>query len=374
MTRVLLRPLPWLLVLAVLAIAAPSASARVPFGFVGVMADGPIAAPGYDPGTEMETMVASGVESVRLVFHWTDAQPSSSEPPSFERYDSLVGNAAARGIRVLPVVTTAPAWAAKHPGEFSSPPAGTEAYATFMGALVARYGPNGTFWTENPQVTRRPIRIWQIWNEPNLRTSWSDRDWAGPYVELLGAARRSVKAADPGARIVLAGLANRSWRDLAAIYRVPGARRLFDQVAIHPYTREVTGLRTILRLARRTLERHGDRRKALVVTEFGWPSAKGRANGFGIETTERGQARRVAAALDLLARERRGLRLSAVYWHNWVSTHRGSGSIWPYSGLRRFERDGRVTPKPALSSFRRTALRLEACRRKSSVATRCASR
>jgi hypothetical protein len=77
MSRALRLLLPALL----LVLAMPAvATARVPFGFVGVMADGPIAAPGFDPAAEMRTMVASGVETVRVVFHWTDSQPY----PSFE--------------------------------------------------------------------------------------------------------------------------------------------------------------------------------------------------------------------------------------------------------------------------------------------------
>lgn len=353
---------------------ATAASARVPQGFVGVMADGPIAAPGFDPSGETRTMVASGVESVRIVIHWTDAQPSRDAAPAFDRYDRLVASATARGLRVLPVVTTAPDWAAKYPGDFASPPSGTADYATFVRTIVQRYGPDGTFWIENSTLPQRPVRRWQLWNEPNLRTSWRDRNWAAPYVALLRAGRRAVKSTDPGARIVLAGLANYSWRSLAAIYRVRESRALFDEVAIHPYTREVSGLTTILQRVRATIGSHGDRRKPIVVTEFGWPSALGKAKGFGIETTERGQARKAAAALRLLAGERRRLGLSGVFWHSWIGTDRGSDSIWPYSGLRRYERDGSVTSKPALRAFRGAALRLESCRRKASVATRCASR
>jgi hypothetical protein len=363
------------LALALITLALPAAAqARVPFGFVGVMADGPIAERDFDPAGELDLMVASGVESVRIVFHWANAQPDRATAPDFGAFDPLVAGAATRGLRVLPVVTTAPAWAAKYPGEFASPPSGTADYAAFVRTLVERYGPAGTFWTENPSLPRRPIRKWQLWNEPNLRTSWSDRNWPAPYVALLRAGRAAIRSADPGARIVLAGMANYSWRGLAAIYRVRGARALFDEVAIHPYTREVAGLVTILERVRRTMALNRNQRKRITVTEFGWPSAKGKAKGFGIETTERGQARKAAAALRLLARERRRLRLSTVYWHNWIGTDNGAGSIWPYSGLRRQESDGSIVSKPALKTFRRAALKLENCRRKSPVATRCARR
>lgn len=377
---------------ALICLAAPAAAtARVPQGFIGVMGDGPLAEPPFDPAPEMDGMVAGGVESLRLVVHWTDAQPYrdlasvpeaersrfrdvGGTPTDFARYDRLVGAAAARGIRLLVVVTTAPAWGAKYPGDFASPPASPSQYAAFVRAVVARYGSRGAFWRENPSVPRRPIRRWQLWNEPNLRSSWTDARWAAPYVSLLRAGRRAVEAADPRSRVVLAGLPNVSWRDLGAIYRVRGSRRLFDEVAIHPYTRDVSGVLTVLRNVRRVMNRNGDRRKRIAVTEFGWPSAEGKADGFGIETTEAGQARRAAQALRALARQRERLRLSSVFWHNWIGREGTSESIWPYSGLRRQEPDGTVVSKPALRSFRAAALRLEGCRRKASVATRCAVR
>lgn len=376
---------------AVALIAPATSSARVPFGFVGVMADGPIAAPGFDVTSETRLMVRSGVESTRLVFHWSDAQPYGDfatvptaqrwrfrdvrgVPTTFDHFDPLVAAAAARRLRVLAVITTAPGWAAKHPGDFASPPAGTASYAAFARAVVERYGPRGSFWSENPAIPRNPIRIWQPWNEPSLRTSWSDRDWAAPYVALLRAARRSIRASDPRAHVVLAGLSNYSWRALARVYRVRGARKLFDEVALHPYTRDPDGLLTIVRRARRVMARNGDAPKRIAITEFGWPSALGKAEGFGIETTERGQASRAAAALRSLARHRKRLRISSLYWYTWIGREQGSPSIWPYSGLRRLEPDGSVRSKPALASFRRTSLRLEGCRRKSRVATRCAVR
>ena len=377
---------PLLSVVAVLTClpAAATAAQRVPFGFVGVVADGPVAEPGADSSAELGAMVASGVESVRLVFHWADAQPypriddvpavdrprfrdTPGAPTDFSRFDALVAGAAQRGLRVLPVVTTAPGWAAK-------PPSDPADYARFARALVDRYGPRGSLWSERPDLPRRPVRSWQIWNEPNLRASWVEPNWVRPYLAVLRAARREIRAADPGAQTVLAGLPNLSWRSLAAIYRVPGARRLFDAVAIHPYTRQVSGLRTIARLVRGVMRRNGDARKPLTITEFGWPSAKGKAVGFGIETTERGQADRVRRALALLARIRRPLGISSVYWYTWTAREQGSDSIFPYSALRRRESDGSVTAKPALRTFRTTALKLEACRVKAALATRCARR
>jgi hypothetical protein len=358
-------------VVAALSLSTP-AIARVPFGFAGVMIDGPMNAPGYDPADEMDVMVASGVESVRFAFHWVDGQPYRDVPTTFSRFDPMVAGAAARGLTLLPNVTTAPGWAAKRPGVFGSPPKGTADFARFMRVLAKRYGPNGRFWAENPTLPRRPIRKWQLWNEPNLRYSWTERKWAPGYVKLLRAGRNAVKAADPGARIVLAGLANVSWADLEQIYRVRGARRLFDEVAIHPYTKPPEGVITILERVRKVMARYGDRRKPVTVTEFGWPSSKGKVRGIGVSTDRRGQAARLRKALPLLARNRKRLRLANVYYYTWVTNDRPNTSIFNFAGLRHRLPSGKIVPKPAFHVFRRTALRLEDCRVKAAVATRCA--
>jgi hypothetical protein len=134
----------------------------------------------------------------------------------------------------------------------------------------------------------------------------------------------------------------------------------------------VDGVGTIVRNVRRVMRRNGDAGKPIAVTEFGWPSATGKVGGFGIETSERGQAVRVRRALTLLARLRRPLGIDSVYWYNWIGREQGSSSIFSYSGLRRREPDGGTVSKPAFHAFKRAALRLEGCRAKARVATRCA--
>jgi len=42
------------------------------------------------------------------------------------------------------------------------------AWAKFLKAVVKHYGPNGSFWKQNPGVPKHPIRNYQIWNEENF--------------------------------------------------------------------------------------------------------------------------------------------------------------------------------------------------------------
>jgi hypothetical protein len=268
------------------------------------------------------------------------------------------------------VLQGTPDWAALHPGDPASPPRDPGDLARWITTLVTRYGPSGSFWKEHPELPSRPVRDWQIWNEPNLTRYWNVAPWAPTYTSLLKAAHAALKAADPGSRTVLAGLPNESWLALRAIY-AEGARGSFDVVALHPYTGEPANVVKLVRFARREMHARGDSRMPVWITELSWPAAVGRTNTTaGFETTEHGQAARLAAGLALLARERRRLRIGRAYWYTWLSAERSTSSSFDYSGLRRL-RDGQLVTAPALAAFRRAARRLEGCAKRSGDATRC---
>jgi Glycosyl hydrolase catalytic core len=336
-----------------LAWAAPAAAAipKVPRDWLGVAADGPlIDAPEAHAG-EWPLIARSGAAGVRVAFYWTRGQPTPGAI-DFAAYDAPVLAAAREGLEVLPVVFATPEWARLVPGAAGSPPRDPVDYGRFLAALVGRYGPRGSLWAEHPEVQRRPIREWQIWNEPNLTTYWSEQPFAGAYVALLRAARQALRAADPGARAILAGLPN-GWAALRQIYRA-GGRRQFDAVAIHPYTEKAFRVARYIAEARKVMARFGDRRKPIWVTEMSWPASRGKVRDpIGIATDDRGQARRLAIGLVRLAAARRRMRIERVYWYTWLSEE-STASIFTWSGLRRL-RDGVVVSAPALRAFRRAA-------------------
>ena len=202
---------------------AAAADRTVPQGFVGVTWGGPLDGTALDGNSETRLMVRSGVESARFPIYWNLAQPYASfadvpagqagrfvdvngVPTDFSGADRTVALAAARRFNVLPVVLLSPSWAARDRTQLWSPPADPATYARFVGALVRRYGPSGSFWAAHPDLPRRPLRDWQIWNEPGQRFFWAPKPSAKGYVALLRASRKAIKKADPKARVVLAGL------------------------------------------------------------------------------------------------------------------------------------------------------------------------
>jgi len=342
---------------AALLVGAPAQARSVPRGWLGVQADGPLTRPGNPLDGEWDRIAGAGAETVRVAFDWREAQPEESGAVDFAPTDEIVAAAARRRLVVLPVVHRTPRWAAAHPDRgTASPPRGTDAYTRFLTALVGRYGPQGSLWAERPELPRTAIRDWQIWNEPNLTRYWTSQPFARGYVALLRAARRALRAADPGSRTILAGLPNESWTALRRVYRA-GGRGAFDAVALHPYTGRPRNVIRLIEFARREMRRYHDGRKPVWLTELSWPASQGHTRGApGFVTTERGQASRLELALSLLARDRRRLRIERVVWYTWLSQE-GSRNAFDWSGLRR-RRGERIVSAPALAVFRRAARRL----------------
>jgi hypothetical protein len=362
-----------LAVVCVLALPAGADAARreVPRGWLGVVVDGPMTDPAFAQApAEWDRLAGSGAESVRAALYWNEIQPTGPADLNFTAADPIFLAAAQRGLDVLPVVQGTPGWAAANPYDAASPPRDNKDFARFLTALVTRYGPNGSLWAEHPEVTRQPVRSWQIWNEPNLTRYWNVAPWAPSYVRLLKAAHKALKAADPGSQTILAGLPNESWKALAAIYAA-GARGSFDVVTLHPYTGQPKNVLRIVKIVRREMQRRMDARMPIWITELSWPAAQGKTvQHHDFETTERGQAARLKAGLPMLADARRTLRIGRVYWYTWLSQERITDSAFDFSGLRRL-RAGQLVSAPSLSVFVRLARGLQGCAKQSGDARRC---
>ncbi|WP_372789930.1 hypothetical protein [Paraconexibacter sp.] len=364
-----------------------AATAKVPREFFGVMIDGPAT---ETPGVlerEAPRMRARGPRTVRFAIDWAAAQPYASfdqvpegererftdvggVPTDFSRSDRIVRLLAAGRLRPFPVILHAPDWAAKFPGPFyqagryGSPPASPRTYARFVAALARRYGPSGTLWRSITPSKRRPIRDWQIWNEPNLGQYWSEKNFQRGYVPLLRASRKAIRAVDRKARIVTGGLTNgassTAWTALRRIYEA-GGKGTFDVVALHPYTRNANGVRATIRSTRKVTRDKGQGRMPILLSEISFSSSDGespdRKTFATWDTSEGGQADRLRSTLKMVVRERRRLRISGVLWYTWLSPDVQKGRWSDYAGLSRL--DGhRIVRKPALLSFQRTVRQL----------------
>lgn len=351
------------LLLLALAFPAAAGARSVPQGFYGMVYDGGVtSAPPAVQDAQFARMARAGVESVRTVFSWSDAQPVQGGPADFSHTDQLVGDAAAHGIDLLPVVIYAPPWARQDSSLFNSPPADTAGYTAYLQALVARYGPSGSFWAEHPELPKRPLRTWQVWNEPQLHFQWNAPGFAQGYGALLQASYKALKAADPGCRVVLAGATNLSWQIIAQLYKQGGIHGFFDVVAVHPYTATPAHVVRIVQLVRGVLRSHGDGRVPIWVTELGFPASKGKVRSNNtLQTTPRVATRRLTQTYNLLASRRRdpSLLVGRVYWYTWASSYRGP-DIFSFSGLFRFN-GASFQPRLQLAAYAQSARKHEGC-------------
>lgn len=230
-------------------------------------------------GAFLDRMQAGGMARARIDAHWQYAEPN---PPGGgqHRYtwfrgwdprssmDTQARLLASRGIRMVPVISHAPPWAAGK-GRTLAP----EHYAdmaAFTAAFARRYGPGGDFWRENPDLPALPVHEYELWTEANSTIFWTGGPNPVEYVAALRPVRDALKAADPGAKL----LASLGWQNFAgytrAIYAA-GAKGLIDGVGFHPYAPHAPAIIDLVRIMRATLRDLGDDALPIWLTETGQP-------------------------------------------------------------------------------------------------------
>lgn len=366
MTRILRA---WTLALALMALFAVFASAAqaLPVGFWGAVPQSSMSE------EQLQRLGSGGVESLRIPIGWASVQPTRGGEYNWSGYDSQIEAAAKTGIRVLPFLSGAPEWAVQGrrvPGAHGLeapahlPVSGVArgGWIGFLRAAVAHYGPRGSFWAEHPGIPRRPIREWQIWNEPNFKY-FVARPNPAEYGRLVRISYNALHAADPGARLILAGLFARpkgartrtgrhkslNWyaSDFVNVMyrRTPGIAKRFQGAALHPYSINARELSGVIAEFRHFLARNHDARKQLLVTELGWSSGP-RSRGNLFAKGPGGQARELRVAFRQLRNHQRRWRLRSVYWFS-VDDQPGACNFCDGSGLFG---EGFV-PKPAWYSY-----------------------
>jgi hypothetical protein len=323
-----------LVLAAAMALLGAASAIAVPQRFWGVV---PQASPSP---AQLERLRQGGVDSVRLPVSWAAVQPSPGRPPDFSGLDGEVGNLARANLELLPFLYDAPRWAVRphavpgSPGSARAPlhlpaaGAAGRAWASFVRAAVQRYGPSGSFWSENPSLPKRPVHFWQVWNEENFKY-FVVRPNPAEYGQLVKRSARAIHAVDPHAQVILGGLfarpgeAARPLRPPQAYFaadflrrmyrRTPGVRAAFDGVALHPYSASYQRLGPEVEEVRAALRDGHDAGAGLWITELGWSSEPpSRRDSFakGLH----GQAAQLKGAFSLLRSHRRRWRLQRVFW------------------------------------------------------------
>jgi polysaccharide biosynthesis protein PslG len=315
-------------------------------------------------------MANANVGSLRFGLSWPALQAAPGAPFNWTLTDPFVAGAAREGIELLATLDGTPSFEAGGCTTCTrqilvATAAQRAAWKAFVKAAVERYGPGGSFWSDNPSLPEDPIRRWQIWNEQN---SPNQKNPAPRYARLLRLSDHAIESVDPGAEIVLGGMFGTpvgsrrqgvtAWSYLNRLYAA-GARRDFDAVALHPYARNLAGIAYQIRRVRAVLDGNGDGAKSIFVDEIGWGSGAGtRYPGTGSRgqvfvVSPRQQKRNLIASFRLLTNHRNTWHIAGVYWYGWkdpLNPPPGLCAFCYSSGL--YEANGK-TPKPALAAFER---------------------
>lgn len=270
----------------------PVAIAPVGYGFdLGVEA--------FTTGQDLDAVTTSieqlGMGWVKQTINWRDVEPVRGQI-DFATLDELVNRFASSNLKILFTVTTAPAWARSYILE-NGPSDSLTDYGSFVATLAQRYAGR--------------VQAYEIWNEPNRRSEWSCTEspekptfCKARYIDLLAIAYANIKAVDPAAVVVSAGLAPTGYNDgvnaiddrifLSGLY-IAGLSNMADAVGAHPlgwanppdsaccaapegvdthFDNPSFFFRNTLDDYRKIIVDNGDGSTPIWITEFGWGTSE----------------------------------------------------------------------------------------------------
>lgn len=186
---------------------------------------------GNAPTTDRDLKLAKdgGFHWVKQRFEWRNIEGKAKGSFEWNEPDRIVDAIAKQGLKIVARVDNQPQWAAKGvtwPG--TGPADNPKDWSDFLTALATRY--------------KGKIAAYEIWNEPNLDREWGDKkpDPAA-YTSMLKDSYKAIKAADPQALVISAGMSPTTTNNAQAIpdmefirqMYAAGAKDSFDVLGVH---------------------------------------------------------------------------------------------------------------------------------------------
>ena len=336
--------------LAVVPLAQPGGAAAVAPApgtlALGINADKLFGLPVYRWDPLLAEVAGDHTQVVRYTANWAGVEPNPPGATGHDYrwgfYDAVVSALARHGLRWLPVIGYSTSWSASYyttsgvifttrTPYLRSPPVAADVpdYADFAAAVVSRYGPNGTFWAANPELTREPVDEVQIWNEENSPYFWAPSPDAARYASLYSAARQAVRAVAPSVRVSLGALANSAGAFLNQMFAAAGASFAFDEAADTPYDQNPTDVERDVADLRSALDAHGRPTTPIEVSEFGWPT-RGSVS-WAATMTDAQRASAISQTMQTLGTGDCGVDLITPY--TWITAQQDTNSAYDWFGL-----------------------------------------
>jgi polysaccharide biosynthesis protein PslG len=272
---------------------------------------------GGEVGPNLDRIRMMGFTHVKQTFAWADLEPRPGEW-DFSQSDRILAELEARNLRLVARLGETPDWALSIPkvGDVhDAPAADLTTWRNYCGTLAARY------------VGR--IKAYQIWNEPNLSREWGGQppDPAG-YTELLRICSEAIRAADPEAILISAGIAPTGNNDATAMsddlylngmYQA-GFQQYVDVVGVHapgfsdpatdpsePPQGRWASFRRVEDL-RKIMINNGDAARQMAILETGWTTDELDPTYAWFAVSQEEQAANLEAAY----------AYAAEHWRPWV--------------------------------------------------------
>jgi polysaccharide biosynthesis protein PslG len=169
----------------------------------------------------LDKLKAARIQWVRIDVAWGGIESASKGSRNLwylAKVDHAIGQAHARGIKVLVMLWWTPPWANGNRSVYA-PPNNPQDYADFARWMAERYAGK--------------VQAYEVWNEPDpAQTFWQGTQQQ--YVDLIRAAYPAFHAGDPRTRVVLGGPTWNNDRWIRGLYNL-GVKGSFDVLATHPY-------------------------------------------------------------------------------------------------------------------------------------------
>ena len=236
--------------------------------------------------TYFADLIASEASWVRVELSWEGIEPANTTPDKFKWSGSDQTLAAARDgcINVIGTFARAPSWAASYiTGPIDRAP--LSELGEVVGALAERYDGDGIQDAPGSPV----VNYWEMYNEPDSLAPRPDQpSWAThgkEYADMLAVAYPAIKAANPKAQVLFAGIAYDAFQDQGGQFvrsfvddvLNAGGGNYFDIMNFHVYPAFAknwtntggTGVVEKAAVLRSKLSEHG-LTKPFFITEMGW--------------------------------------------------------------------------------------------------------
>lgn len=254
---------------------------------------------GADIAFAINATKGAGFNWLKIQVPWKDIEGGGKGQYGWGGLDSIVNQISGSGLNLLLSIVKAPNWA--RPGntnfDVEGPPANSQDFADFLGAVAARY--------------KGKVKAIEVWNEQNLWYEWGGEPLdPARYVDMLCKSYAAIKAADPNMFVISGALTPTGVNDgkiaiddfvyLQRMYDA-GAKNCMDGVGAHPsgynnppdvrfgYNNPAEPSfknhpsfffqDTMIRY-RDVMIKYGDTNKRIWPTEFGWASDPNPVPGY----------------------------------------------------------------------------------------------